>query len=80
MTCPVAAASTTMRSQSARPWSDSRSSHTTLPTVRISFTPGAAVATKSNARASGPIRPNTGTRACTLRYSRSDASVSICIA
>ena len=26
------------------------------------------------------MRPNTGTRACTLRYSRSDASVSICIA
>ena len=44
------------------------------------MTPGAAVATKSNARASGPMRPNTGTRGCTLRYSRSDASVSIGIA
>ena len=80
MTWPVAAASTTMRSQSARPSIDSRSSQQILPTVRISFTPGAAVATKSNARAIGPMRPNTGTRACTLRYSRSDASVSICIA
>ena len=46
-----------MRSQSARPSSDSRSSQHTLPTVRISFTPGAAVATKSNARASGPMPP-----------------------
>src|SRR3954471_10213398 len=69
-----------MRSQSARPSSDSRSSQQILPTVRISLTPGAAVATKSNARAMGPMRPNTGTRACTLRYSRSEDSVSICIA
>src|SRR5829696_5255380 len=69
-----------MRSQSARPSSDSRSSQQILPTVRISLTPGAAVATKSNARAIGPMRPNTGTRACTFRYSRSDDSVSICIA
>ncbi len=79
MTWPVAAASTTMRSQSARPWIDSRRSQQILPTVRISRTPGAAVATKSKARASGPRRPNTGTRACTFRYSRSDASVSICM-
>src|SRR3954451_15035464 len=69
-----------MRSQSARPCNDSRSSQQILPTVRISFTPGAAVATKSKARAMGPMRPKTGTRACTLRYSRNDASVSICIA
>ena len=53
MTWPVAAASTTMRSQSARPSSDSRSSQQILPTVRISLTPGAAVATKSNARRHG---------------------------
>src|SRR5712692_398137 len=69
-----------MRSQSARPCNDSRSSQQTLPTVRISFTPGAAVATKSKTRASGPRRPSTGTRACTLRYSRNEASVFICIA
>ena len=33
---------------------------TSLPTVRISFTPGAALATKSNVRASGPIRATSG--------------------
>ncbi len=42
--------------------------------------PGAAVATKSKARATGPIRPTTGTRTIARRYSRSDASVSIDIA
>ncbi len=62
MMWPVAAASTTTRSQSARPSIDSRTSQHTLPTVRISFTPGAAVATNSSTRASGPSRPNTGTR------------------
>ena len=45
--------------------------------MRISRTPGAAVATKSKALASGPMRPTTGMRSCSLRYSRSDASVSI---
>ena len=39
--------------------------------------PGAAVATKSKALASGPMRPTTGMRRCSLRYSRSEASVSI---
>ena len=54
---------------------------TILPIVRISFTPGAAVATKSSTRASGPMPPDhrhpqvepAGTRC-------SDASVSIAIA
>src|SRR5829696_1126462 len=69
-----------MRSQSARPSSDSRSSQQILPTVRISLTPGAAVVTISLKRTIGPMRPNTGTLACTLRYSRSDDSVSICVA
>ncbi len=78
--CPVAAASTTTRSKSARPSIDSRTSHTILPIVRISFTPGAAVATKSRARASGPMRPMTGTCRLRRRYSCSDASVSIAIA
>src|SRR5436305_7403114 len=45
--------------------------------MRISRTPGAAVATNSKARASGPMRPTTGTRRLSRRYSRSDASVSI---
>src|SRR5207248_4503555 len=45
--------------------------------MRISRTPGAAVATNSKARASGPMRPTTGTRRKSRRYSRSDASVSI---
>ena len=45
--------------------------------MRISRTPGAAVATKSNALANGPMRPTTGIRRLSLRYSRSDASVSI---
>ena len=35
------------------------------------------MATKSNALASGPIRPTTGMRRLSFRYSRSDASVSI---
>ena len=80
MMWPVAAASTTTRSQSARPSIDSRTSQHTLPTVRISFTPGAAVATKSSTRASGPSRPSTGTRRLSLRYSLSDSSVRIAIA
>src|SRR4051794_38285101 len=78
--CPVAAASTMTRSKSARPSIASRTSHTILPIVRISFTPGAAVATKSRTRASGPMRPMTGTRRLRRRYSCSEASVSIAIA
>src|SRR5262249_39020400 len=46
----------------------------------ISFTPGAAVATKSSTWASGPRRPITGTRRLSLMYSCSDASVSIAMA
>ena len=45
--------------------------------MRISRTPGAAVATKSKALARGPMRPTTGMRRLSRRYSRSDASVSI---
>ena len=48
--------------------------------MRISRTPGAAVATKSKALASGPMRPTTGMRSWSLRYSRSDASVSMVMA
>src|SRR4051812_11837164 len=48
--------------------------------VRTSFTPGAAVATKSRTRTSGPRRPSTGTFRFSLRYSRRLASVSIDIA
>ena len=48
--------------------------------MRISRTPGAAVATKSNALASGPMRPTTGIRSWSFRYSRSDASVSMVMA
>ena len=48
--------------------------------MRISRTPGAAVATKSKAFATGPIRPITGTRAIIFKYSLSEASVSIDIA
>ena len=77
---PVAAASTITMSCSARPSIDSRVSHAILPIVRISLTPGAAVATKSSARASGPRRPRIGTRMLSFRYSRSDASVSIAMA
>src|SRR6478752_2410980 len=79
MTWPVAAASTTTRSQSARPSIDSRTSQHTLPMVRISFTPGAAVATKSSMPASGPSRPMIGTRRLSRRYSARLASVSIAI-
>ena len=48
-----------------------------LPTARISFTPGAASATKSNVRASGPMRPTSGTLTNSRRYSRSESSVFI---
>ena len=48
--------------------------------MRISRTPGAAVARKSKALATGPIRPTMGIWSCILRYSRSDASVSIVMA
>ena len=48
--------------------------------VRISFTPGAAVAMKSKVRATGPIRPNSGILSWRLRYSLSEASVSMDIA
>jgi hypothetical protein len=51
-----------------------------LPTVRISFTPGAAVATKSNIFATGPSRASNGSFSCNLRYSRSDSSVFIAMA
>ena len=67
------------RSQCARPATDSRTSQQTFPTVRISFTPGAAVATKSNIFATGPIRPSTGTLRFSFRYSWSDASVCMVI-
>ena len=50
---------------------------TEISTVRISRTPGAAVATKSKALARGPMRPTTGICRLRRRYSRSDASVSI---
>ena len=50
---------------------------TNLPTVRISFTPGAALATKSNVRARGPMRASSGSFSCSFRYSLSDSSVSI---
>ena len=56
------------------------SRNTSLPTVRISLIPGAAVATKSKARATGPMWPMVGTFATTRRYSRNDASVSMDIA
>ena len=78
--CPLADASTTTRSKSARPSIASRTSQQILPIVRISFTPGAAVATNSSTRASGPSRPSTGTLRFSRRYSCSDASVSIDIA
>ena len=52
---PVASASTTTRS-----YVRSRTSWHSLPTPRISLTPGAASATKSNVRASGPMRPSSG--------------------
>ena len=48
--------------------------------VRISFTPGAALATKSKVRASGPRRATNGIFSWRLRYSFSDSSVSIDIA
>ncbi len=48
--------------------------------VRISFTPGAAVAMKSNVRATGPIRPSSGILSWSRRYSFSEASVSMDIA
>ena len=73
--CPVAGASTTTMSQ----WLSRTSKHS-LPTVRISRTPGAAVARKSNALATGPMRPTIGTCSWSLRYSRSDASVSMVMA
>ena len=44
------------------------------------MTPGAASATKSNVRASGPMRPTSGTRRNSLRYSRRASSVFIAIA
>ena len=72
---PVAGASTTTMSQLPP-----RTSQQSFPTVMISRTPGAAVARKSNALATGPIRPTTGTCNWSLRYSRSDASVSIVMA
>ena len=77
---PVAAASTTTRSHAARPSNDSRTSQQILPMVRISFTPGAAVATKSNTLASGPTRPGNGSLRLRRRYSWSDASVSMAMA
>ncbi|CAB4866490.1 unannotated protein [freshwater metagenome] len=76
-TCPVAAASTITRSHGARPAIDSRTSQAIFPIVNTSLTPGAAVATKSKTRAIGPMRPTTGIRRLSLRYSRSEASVSI---
>jgi hypothetical protein len=79
-TWPVAGASTTTRSQRARPSIASRTSQQILPTVRISFTPGAAVATKSKALAIGPIRPGMGTFRWRRTYSLSDASVSMAMA
>ena len=54
-----------------------RTSHASLPTVRISFTPGAALATKSKVRARGPMRASSGSLSWRLRYSLSDSSVSI---
>ena len=48
--------------------------------MRISFTPGAAVATKSRLLASGPMRASSGMRSWSLRYSWSDSSVSIVMA
>ncbi len=58
----------------------SRTSQQIFPMVRISFTPGAAVATKSNTLASGPTRPGIGTRRFRRRYSWSDSSVSMAMA
>ena len=72
---PEAGASTTTMSHPL-----SRTSKHSLPTVRISRTPGAAAARKSKALATGPMRPTMGTRSCSLRYSRSDASVSMVMA
>ena len=69
---PEACASTTTMSHPP-----SRTSKQSLPTVRISRTPGAAAARKSNALATGPMRPTIGIRSCSLRYSRSAASVSM---
>ncbi len=48
--------------------------------MRISFTPGAALATKSNVRASGPILAMSGIFSWRLRYSLSESSVFIDIA
>ncbi len=72
---PVAGASTTTMSQSPL-----RTSKQSLPTVMISRTPGAAVARKSKALATGPIRPTIGMCSWSFRYSRSDASVSMVMA
>ncbi len=45
--------------------------------MSTSFTPGAAWATKSKLRASGPMRASTGTLSWRRRYSFSDSSVCI---
>ena len=52
-------------------------SHASFPMVRISFTPGAALAMKSKVRASGPILARSGIFSWRLRYSLSDSSVFI---
>ena len=77
---PVAAASTITTSQSARPSSDSRTSQQTLPTVRISLTPGAAVATKSRTLASGTDPAEHRDAQVAPQVLAQGASVSICMA